>query len=430
MVSLLLGGLGLVAGSVWMEDRYPSDDPARVLLPRTQRWVTRPIVEALGRGLQETLRARGEAKYMKTGLSLDQTISRFLDSRAPLSERRVYAYRLAREGSPHAAAALLEVLRAAPPGDKAFMAVLIGKTRNPAAKEWLWPLLGDPRQEVVIGALRGLSLIGGDDVAERVAAILSGETFPEAVRVEAAIALGTMHTNGSMNALAGALDRMPGEEIAKEILSGLGRHDFPQVAVAFDAVIRSPEASETLRTAAVEALAESSAEAVPYLSDLAAGDASAEIRASAAWAIAAHGEVGSLGPRLTAMVEVESEPDVRRRLYEALLVQNELPAGRLLTRIDAEEDPSARIAGFNALGRAARLEPASAIARAFDTQVVPELLRTATTANSTNLQMRAVFALRRAGTPAARQALEAVAGQAAPQIATAARNGLRAPPSR
>ena len=429
-LAVLLVLLGVVAGSLWMESRHPSDDPERVLFPRTQRLVTRPIVAVIGRGLQETIRRRMEAKYMKTGLSLRETIDRFLDHGRPLAERRHYAYRLAREGTPEAMGALRQVLRAASPADRAFMAELIGKTRNPGAKELLWPLLADGDDEVVIAAIRGLGLIGGEDVAARMAAILSGQGRTEPVRIEAAFALGMMNTEGTLNALVGALDGMPSEEISIEILNGLGRHDFQRVAPTFEAMIHASGTPEPLRAAAVEALAGSTGDAVPFLLRVASGDDSAEVRASAAWALGAHRGVPHLGGELADLADAEPEPDVRRRLYEALLVQEEVPAERLLPCVTAEEDPAARIAGFNALGRAVRLDPGSSAGTVFDDEIVPELLRTATTPNSTNLQMRAVFALRRAGTPASLQALEAVAGQAAPQIATAARNGLRAPPSR
>ena len=49
--------------------------------------------------------------------------------------------------------------------------------------------------------------------------------------------------------------------------------------------------------------------------------------------------------------------------------------------------------------------------------------------NSENIQMRAVFALRRAQTMAAQNALAVIANRAQPQVATAARNGLRGPHS-
>ena len=72
--ALVLATVALIGGSVWMENRYPSDEPGRALFPRTQRLVTRPIVEALGRQIQSHYRRQIEARYMKTGLSLRETI--------------------------------------------------------------------------------------------------------------------------------------------------------------------------------------------------------------------------------------------------------------------------------------------------------------------------------------------------------------------
>ena len=92
-----------------------------------------------------------------------------------------------------------------------------------------------------------------------------------------------------------------------------------------------------------------------------------------------------------------------------------------------EQDLAARIAGFNALGRVAYQQPGSDVAMAFDQEAVPELLKVAISPNSLNLQMRAVFALRRAQTESAREALKLISNSANPQIATAARNGLPHP---
>ena len=101
-------------------------------------------------------------------------------------------------------------------------------------------------------------------------------------------------------------------------------------------------------------------------------------------------------------------------------------AGRIFPLVLAEEDTAARIAGLNALGESVRQDPSSSAAQDFDEKLVPELQHLATSPNSLNLQLRAVFALRRAGTPAAREALARIESTAPPQVATAARNGLRA----
>jgi HEAT repeat protein len=278
-------------------------------------------------------------------------------------------------------------------------------------------LLHDADERVVIGAIRGLCGIRGEDVTTRVAAILEDPRYSDRVRIAAASGLGTIRTAAARDALVRAFGETSPGELQAEILVSLGQFDFTTVARTFGSYLAAAETPAEMRVVAVEALAHSSPAAVPFLLQLARADADAEVRASAAWAISAHQAVNHLGPALTRLAEREPEPDVRRRLYEALLPQSTVPADRLLPTVMAEEDIAARVAGFNALGRGAQR---------FDAEIVPELLHIATAPNSLNIQMRAVFALRRAQTPAARIALAQIAGSGAPQVATAARNGLRA----
>jgi HEAT repeat protein len=154
-------------------------------------------------------------------------------------------------------------------------------------------------------------------------------------------------------------------------------------------------------------------------------DNDADVRASAAWAISTHDKVRDIGPTLSKLAEREPSAEVRQRLYEALLPQNVIPAERLLPIVQAEAEIAALVAGFNAIGRAAYQQPGSPVALAFDQQIVPELVQIAMGSSDLNIQMRAVFALRRARTPAAIAALTTIAYNARPQIAAAASNGLR-----
>jgi len=64
------------------------------------------------------------------------------------------------------------------------------------------------------------------------------------------------------------------------------------------------------------------------------------------------------------------------------------------------------------------------LAGQFDKVAVPELQSMAESRNPVNLRMRAVFALRRAGTPGARAALDGISHSTDDSIAQAARNGL------
>jgi hypothetical protein len=116
-----IGGLALivlaagafVAFSVWVENRFPKQDSKHPVLAAARRVVTRPVVNALSHGAEAYVRKRAEAPFMYSWLSLDETIARFLDQRVPIEERRLYAYRLARDGSPKAVEALLKVFQSA-----------------------------------------------------------------------------------------------------------------------------------------------------------------------------------------------------------------------------------------------------------------------------------------------------------------------------
>lgn len=426
LLAISLGFFGLVIGSVWVEDHHPTDDPKRVLFPRAQRMVSQPIVASLSRQIREFAQRQAEANYMKDGLSLEETISRFLDEDTPMSERRIHVYRLAKERTAAADAALRKVMAGAQAADRAYMVELIGKTRSAGAQKWLWPLLEDTDESVVLAAIRGLSMIGGDKVTSGLAGVLDDLETPEKVRIEAAVALGRIGSELSESALLNAFARESSEELTTEILRGLGQCDFNRVSTVFSSYLNSPTTTPEMRVAAIESLADSSNDAIGFLLETAGADPDSEVRASAAWAISAHQTVNHLGGTLADMAISEPEPVVRRRLYEAMLCQAQIPADTILPKVMAEEDAAARIAGFNVLGNLARQQPSSEARDVFDQRVAAELRELATGTNSLNLQMRAVFALRRAGTPAAMQALAAIEAVGTEKISTAARNGLRA----
>ena len=241
LLSILLGAtvlpLAFIAGSVWIENRFPSDDGKRALLPKAQRVVTKPIVDALSRQVEGYVRRHAEAAYMNTGLTLEETIARFLDERVSLAERRTYAYRLARVGSPECVAALLKVLQTAPPEHKAFMAQLIGSAGNSAAKNWLTPLFDDANELVVAGAIRGLSALGGEDVTARIAQILADGACSETIRVEAALGLGTIGTPAASEVLIESFHQTTSSELATlDPVAGVTVNQFPPVKVLAVAV--------------------------------------------------------------------------------------------------------------------------------------------------------------------------------------------------
>ena len=335
-----------------------------------------------------------------------------------------FAHGLAPADSAEFITALLKILETASPEEKAFVAQLAGRSGHPAAKIILWPWLEDADEHVVMATIQGLSAIGGDDVTDRIAGVISDNQRSDHIRVAAALGLGKIATPAGLRALVDTLSRAPSNELATQILSSLGGFEFPTVASTFEQYLGAAGTPSGLRVAAIEALSKSSAEAAPFLLRFAGNDGDADVRASAAWAISAQAMVKDLGPTLCDLAAREPIPEVRQRLYKALLPQDVIPAERLLPLVQAEKEVSARVAGFNTIGRAVYQAPNSAVRAQFDEQIVPELVQIATKPNSLNIQMRAVFALRRARTPAARAALTMIAYTARPQIATAARHGL------
>ncbi|MEA3207321.1 MAG: hypothetical protein QOE70_378 [Chthoniobacter sp.] len=427
---LLLSGGALVAFSLWVENRGEGGE-AGWLTSRARSAVTQPIAEAVATQVRRYVRAKMRSAWLLGGYSEQELLDRLASPTITRNERRLVAYRLASAATPRAIEALLQMLKNAPPEDRAFFAQLVGSAGGPAVKASLWPLLDDPDEKVILAAIRGLSAIGGPEVSARLAGMLADPQRSAAQRAEAALGLGDIGTAAAHQTLVQALATTRQTEISTEIVNSLGKFPFARVAGTFEHLLAAPETSGELRVVAVEALVNSTREAVPFLLGVAGRDADPEVRASSAWAISAHESGAPIGPALSELASREPEPDVRRRLYEALVRQTDAPAERLVPRVLAEKDVAARVAGFNAVGSAVGRQPASAAAASFDDQMVPELQRIAANENSLNIRMRAVFALRRAQTPSAQAALAAIAAstsESAPQVATAARNGLPARP--
>jgi HEAT repeat protein len=161
-LSSLVVALWVLGGSLHTGARFPVGNLDRALLRRVPRVMVEPIAAALSQRVERTVRDRAECLCMGPRLSLAETMALFLDERVDLARRRGYAYRLARVGSPAALAALRQVLRAAPLEHAALLAQLIGSAGNPAAKPLLLALLEDGDDAVVLGAIRGLAVLGGD----------------------------------------------------------------------------------------------------------------------------------------------------------------------------------------------------------------------------------------------------------------------------
>lgn len=286
-------------------------------------------------------------------------------------------------------------------------------------------VLNSSNEQDVLAAIRGLAAIGGDANTDRLASMVHDSNLPQTKRVAAALGLGIIGTTQAGEYLAAAFSEFSDREVQAQLLDSLGHLPFPQIEETWSEFLGAPDTPASLRTTAVEALANSSSEAAPFLVNVARSDLDPNVRESAAWALSAHGANGKAGPDLVEAARSESEVDVRRRIYEALPVQAENPAASLAAMIQSETDLAARVAGFNAMGDAIRRGVPGVIAGLFDSQIVPELTQIALSPEALNIRMRAVFALRRASTPAALNALRQISGTETQPIAQAALSGLQ-----
>ena len=427
-------------------------------------------------GYQAPIQERSAAGAAMDDVPVETLIARFLDRNRPFSERQIDAQRLAGLRTPKALQALIDGFQSEAGENRRFLGQLMGQTHNPIFGKSLMSLLetGDDsdatvairglaaiggvtnlgklavlmnddgwpdalRTEAAMGlldsgndadtasAIKALALIGGDVNTDTLAGIVRDSTRAEDLRLAAALGLGAIGSPRAGDALVAAFMQFSDPDIHAQLLDSLGHFPFPQIENTWKQFLDAPDTPDALRVAAAEALANSSREAVPFLQQLAGSDRDPNVREMAAWALSVQGPEGAIGPALAGMARTEPEADVRRRLYEALLTQAENPAISLLPVIQSETDLAARVAGFNAFGDAVRRDGSSALANEFDNQIVPELTEVALSPGNLNLRMRAVFALRRATTPGALEALAEISKTETQQIAQAALNGLPNP---
>lgn len=426
--AVLALGVLLVGGSIWVESKYVFEPSQSRLIEKVRELATKPIAAAVGNQVQQQLRKRLHSRNEGglADLGVKANIAGLLNENLSPQLRGVYAYRLARLGTPEALAALLRVFQTAPAQHKPFLAQLLGSTGNPKFKDWLLPLLNDPDEKLAAAAIRGLGTIGGEDIETKLAQILSESNRTDNIRLEAASGLASIGSTAACDALIHAFPEFAKTDSALDLLKILGQFPFPEISPTFTDLLASLETSPQTRVAAVEALAESSSEAVPFLLNLATNNKDSDVRESAVWAISMHGQPG-LGPTLAELALREPDADVRRRFYEAMTPQPEVPGNALAPRVLAETDIAARVAGFNALAAAAAQSRSSSLDAMFDDQIVPELQQIAISPNSLNIQMRAVFALRRSGSARAQQALTVIAranSSTPTQVIAAAQHGL------
>lgn len=351
------------------------------------------------------------------------------DEEQPMAARVKAAKALASEGSYEAIVALAAALPNSPNSLRAAIAEALGSSPNPQSIPMLASLLSNQSDAVAMAAVRSLAEQGTPEAVASLSQTLFDSSTPLNVRCEAAVSLGTINQPGVVDTLARASTTITDEDVVTQVLNALGARPIDEVKSVIQNYISSPTVSTDMKVAAVEALGQAQGDASTFLASLAKDQTqSADVRAAAAWAMSTTETEGTQGAELTAMLQSETDPAVRRRLYQALGNQESFDVSSVESLVQKETDPSALVAGMDLLAKSLRENPSAQLQAFFDQTAAPELKNMALTDKASQDRMAAVIALVRAGTPDSLLALQDVAQQSTdPKVAQSARLAVAKP---
>jgi HEAT repeat protein len=338
------------------------------------------------------------------------------DASLPLSERQNAIYALLKNGSPEALAALKEAAGGSSPEIRGAIAGALRGCASPGCTAILVGLLHDSEESVAMAAVESLARQNSPEAATALGELLNDAQQSSTLRCEAALGLRGSEQFGVTAMLTQAAQQKDDDDVVEAALKALGDRDFTETQPFFQNYLKSSDVSSELRVDAVEAIGGASGDPTAFLASMLT-DPDNAVRTAAAWALSATSATGSAGPQILSLLQSETDPDVRLRLYQALRNQDSFDVGSALSLVQNETDSSARIAGLDLLAKTLRDNPTPALQSFFDQTAIAELKDDGMNAEVYDDRQAAVLALTRAHTPAAMQALQELA---ASQMAAAA----------
>jgi HEAT repeat protein len=281
-------------------------------------------------------------------------------------------------------------------------------------------LLKDSDQAVAKAAVHGLAQQDQAGAGTALSQLLNDASAAPGVRCEAALALGDIKQPWVLDPLSRAAREAHDANVAKAALDAIGKLDFSDTRGFFQDYIQSANTSSELRVDAIDAVAASQGDPNSFLAQLAANhDLDSEARAEAAWAMSATDVTGNNGAQLLAMLQNETDPDVRLRLYQALNNQDSFDTAAALAMVQKENDPTAIAVGLETLAKALAMNGNDPQLQSyFDQTGINQLKQLALNTPDLDTRQKAVIALTAlaaAHNPAAVDALNALHQQLDPK---------------
>jgi len=350
------------------------------------------------------------------------------DGNLPLQHRIRAAWSLATLGDDAALSGLKEVLlqEETPSQLKAIILEGLGYSEEPQAKQMILSSLADGDDTTVRGAIRGLAVVGDEDSVSILSDIMLSGEYSRGVAAEAAMGLGKIDDPGIYDTLVDAFHAATdsgNDELREGIILALGQRDIKETSGFLESILDDGGSDNSLKVAAVEAVEEAQGDTIPFLLNNLYHQNS-EVRASAAWALAVEDEPGDISEEIREVLTVEREPEVRKRLYQALSNQEIEDIDSIAEIVFAESDLDARLAGYDLLAEHIGNSDDADLIEMFAEVAIPELQETALTANTLSSRLSAVISLKRANTEESSLALEEIIVQSSDVSVLEAINNL------
>ena len=342
-------------------------------------------------------------------------LATLLDKGASLKECREAAWILAKYGDTETLYTLKQILADPTSASDLKTAIVegIGYSADPKKKEVFLSALNDQSEAVVRAAIKGLAVIGDEDCVSVLSDIAWSPDESSSVVSEAVMSLGEIPHPAAYQALVDLYNDSAiqgNSDSQEEIITALGQRDISETDEFFNQILKEKQDDPALRLAVAQALEGTQGDVSPFLINM-LHDEDREVRAAAAWTLAAREEPGNVSQEIQALLGTEADPEVRMRLYQAMGNQENINIDAVAPAILNESDTGARSAGYDLLAKNVGSSENADFKRQFDKAIVPELKETALTADKLNSRLGAIISLRRANTEQSYRALEEIAAQ-------------------
>ena len=356
----------------------------------------------------------GQKKEALTPLTRREAMAKLFDEKASSRERRRAAVVLAQDANSVELNLWSNLLAdpTFPPYLKAAAAEALGHNANPQSKDLVRKALSDQDETVVRGAIRGLSALGGQEAVTTLSDLLYSPQSSDAVKSEAVWGLGQVKDPQAMKVLAEAYHSPAFAEdvdFREEIVAAVGERASPEETLGFlQSIMDDPAADSSLRVAAISALQNYPGEVGPLVLKYLSSEDS-DIREEAAWVLSAAEQPGNVSKDVQALLTVEQDPAVRRRLYQALENMENVDLAAVRAQLALDTDPQAKVSGYGLVLGDLKETPDPGLQKWATEVAIPDLSNIALTSDKANVRLEAVIALQKAGTPEAYAALQGIA---------------------